>query len=78
MCSVNVAEFRNNLSHYLGLSLQEDVLITKNGETVAVLSNPNKKYYQTLIKLCGCLKDTDTNESYEDMVGEEIMRRCGY
>ena len=78
MCSVNVAEFRNNLSHYIGLSSFEDVLITKNGETVAVLSNPDKKYFDTLIKLCGCLKETDNNEDYNDMIGEEIMKRCGY
>ena len=78
MCSVNVAEFRNNLSYYINLSSLEDVLITKNGETVAVLSNPDNKYYQTLIKLCGCLKNADTNEDYKDMIGEEIMKRCGY
>ena len=78
MCSVNVAEFRNNLSHYIGLSAVEDVLITKNGETVAVLSNPDKKYYETLVKLCGCLKELDSNENYKDMIGEEIMKRCGF
>ena len=78
MCSVNVAEFRNNLSRYINICLKEDVIITKNGETVAILSSPDKKYYQTLIKLCGCLKDNDTGENYDDMIGEEIMRRCGY
>lgn len=78
MCCVNVAEFRNNLSHYISVCLTEDVIITKNGETVAILSSPDKKYYQTLIKLCGCLKDSDTGENYHDMIGEEIMRKCGY
>lgn len=78
MCRVNVAEFRNNLSYYVNLCLKEEVLITKNGEIVAVLSNPDDKYYQTLIKLCGCLKDADSGENYKDMIGEEIMKRCGY
>lgn len=78
MCYVNVTEFRNNISHYIELCLAEDVCVTKNGETVAVLSSPDKKYYQTLIKLCGCLKEGDTGEDYKDMIGEEIMKRCGY
>lgn len=78
MCKVNVTELRNNISHYIALCLTEDVQITKNGEVVAVLSNPDKKYYQTLVRLCGCLKEYDSGEDYKDMIGEEIMKRCGY
>lgn len=78
MCCVNVTEFRNNISHYIELSLTEDVHLTKNGVVVAVLSNPNNKYYQTLINLCGCLEQQDTGEKYEDMIGEEIMKKCGF
>lgn len=78
MCYVNVTELRNNISHYIELSAKEEVCITKNGEVVAVLSSPNKKYYQSLINLCGCLKDVDSEENYEDMIGEEILNKCGY
>ena len=78
MCKVNVTELRNNISYYITLCLTEDVQITKNGEVVAVLSNPDKKYYQTLVRLCGCLKEYDSGEDYKDMIGEEIMKRCGY
>lgn len=78
MCRVNVTEFRNNIFTYIDLCLTEDVQITKNGKVVAILSNPDKEYYQTLIRLCGCLNDGDTGEDYKDMIGEEIMRRCGY
>ena len=78
MCRVNITEFRNNISHYIALCSTEDVFVTKNNEVVAVLSNPDNNYYQTLIRLCGCLKDQDTGENYKDMIGEEIMRRCGY
>lgn len=78
MCRVNVTEFRNNISHYLELLSQEDVHVTRNGETIAIISSPNKKYYETLTRLCGCLKEFDTGEDYDDMIGEEIMRRCGY
>ena len=78
MCRVNVTEFRNNIFHYIEMCSKEEVSITKNGEIVAVLSGPDTAYYQTLIRLCGCLKDHDTGEDYDDMIGEEIMKRCGY
>ncbi len=78
MCYVNVTEFRNNISHYIELCLTEQVNITRNGEVVAVLSNPDIKYYQTLVKLCGCVKEENSEEDYKDIIGEEIMRRCGY
>ena len=78
MCRVNVTEFRNNIFKYIELCATEEINVTKNGEVVAILSNPDAKYYQTLVKLCGCLSDGDTGEDYDDMIGEEIMRRCGY
>ena len=78
MRHVNVTEFRNNISHYIGICSSEDVLVTKNGEIVAVLSGPDNAYYQTLIKLCGCIKESDSSQKYDDIIGEEIMRRCGY
>lgn len=75
---INITEFRKNFSHYIKLCEKEDICVTKNGETVAVLSNPDKKYYQTLFELCGCLKEKDTGENYKDIIGDEIMKRCGY
>ena len=78
MCQVNVTEFRNNIFKYLDLCLTEEVQVTRNGEVVAIVSGPDKKYYQALARLCGCLKDGDTGEDYNDMIGEEIMKRCGY
>ena len=78
MCRVNVTDFRNNISHYIELSMTEDIHVTKNGEVVAVLTSPNNGYFQKLISLCGCLKEYDSGEDYKDVIGEEIMRRCGY
>lgn len=78
MCRVNVTEFRNNIFHYIELSATEDVHVTKNGKVVAILSNPDKKYYETLLRLYGCLKEGDTGEDYKEMIGQEIMKRCGY
>ena len=41
MTQVTATEFKLNLGHYLDLVLSEDILITKNGKTVAKLVNPN-------------------------------------
>ena len=78
MCIVNVTEFRNNIFHYIELCSKEEIQITKNGEVVAILSNPKSKSYQALFDLVGCLKESDTGEDYNDVIGEEIMKRCGY
>ena len=78
MCRVNVTEFRNNISHYIDLCADEEVHVTKNGEVVAVLSNPDTKFYQALMNLFGCLKNGDAGEDYDDLIGKEIMKRCGY
>ena len=74
MCYVNATEVRNNFSHYLELSKIEDVYVTKNNQIIAVISNPQKNGIENLIKLSGCLKDKDTGEDYEDMIGEEILK----
>ncbi len=78
MCRVNATELRSNLFHYLELCKTEDVQITKNGDVVAVLANPNKNYYESLLKLCGCLKEYDSGEDYDEMIGEGILKKCGY
>ena len=78
MCRVNVTEFRNNIFHYLDLCVTEGIQITKNGEVVAVLSGPDSKYYEALTNLCGCLQKSDDGSNYDDLIGEEILRRCGY
>ena len=51
MCKVNVTEFRKNIFHYLEACSTEDIHITKNGDVVAVLSNPDKSYYKALYRL---------------------------
>ena len=38
--TITATEFKKNLGKYLELSEKEDVLITKNGKTIAVLKNP--------------------------------------
>ena len=78
MLYVDVTDFMNNVDHYIDLCSKGEIHITKNGNVVAILSNPDVKYFETLTRLCGCLKDYDTGENYKDMIGKEIMRKCGY
>ena len=78
MCRVNVTEFRKNIFHYIELCATEDIQVTNNGEVVAVLSNPDKEYYQKLFRLYGCLEEYDTGEDYDDMIGEAILKKCGF
>lgn len=78
MLNVNIIELRKNLSKYIRLSSKENINIINNGEVVAVLSSPDTNYYHTLFYLCGCLDDNEPNKSYDDMIGEEILKRCGY
>ena len=78
MRCVNVTEFRKNLFHYIELCSTEDIQITNSGDVVAVLSNPDKQYCQALSELCGCLKEADTGENYDEIIGEEILKKCGF
>ncbi len=45
---VTATEFKVNLGKYLSLLATEDIFITKNGKTVAKVSNPNIRAVDTL------------------------------
>ena len=78
MISVSITEFRKKTNYYISLSKNEDVQITKYKKVVGILSGKNNDYYNTLNKLYGSLANHYDHTSYKDMIGEEIMRRCGY
>lgn len=75
MCKVSVTDFRRHLFHYIELCSVEDVLITRRGKVIAVLSNSDKQYYQTLGDLCGCLKADLDDKTYDDLIGEAILEK---
>lgn len=78
MLNVNVSEFRNNISYYIELSSKETVNITKNGVVVAVLTNPDVGYYRNLVELFGCLNVEESDRNYKELIGEEILKKCGF
>ena len=51
---ISATEFKSNFGYYLKLVEKADVFITKNGKTVARISNPRTS---AVDKLSGILKD---------------------
>ena len=56
---VNATEFKTNIGKYLSLVDKEDVFITKNGKSVAKLTNLSEGNMEAVRSLRGILKDTD-------------------
>lgn len=50
---VTATELKSNFGYYLKLVEKEDIFITKNGKTVAKMSNPRTS---SVDRLCGILK----------------------
>nr|WP_304430269.1 type II toxin-antitoxin system prevent-host-death family antitoxin [uncultured Acetatifactor sp.] len=62
--SITATELKQNLGKYLLLSVQEDIYITKNGRTIAKLTNPNQNRVDTAKSLFGILpQDADIEEA---------------
>lgn len=52
---ITATEFKNNIGKYLALASKQDIYITKNGKSVAKLSNPNADRVALLDSLVGIL-----------------------
>jgi len=55
--NITATEFKTNLDKYLSMVEQEDILITKNGKTIAKLVNANTSITESLI---GIIQNNDT------------------
>ena len=75
MIKTSITNFKNNLAYYIKMSANEDIHVTRYGKVVAVLSNPDKQYYQTLFKLCGALKEFDNGKDYQELIGEGLYSK---
>ncbi len=78
MCRVSATELKNNLSYYLKLSQNEDVYITKNDKVISILSNPNDKALHEFLDLRGKFGTVPSNVDLKELVGEEILKKCGF
>ena len=57
------------------LSKKEDIYITKNKKTVAILKSPQTNAYENLLSLEGCLARFDDGTSYDDLKAEAILKK---
>lgn len=48
MCKISATEFKTNFGKYLELALNEDILITKNGHPLYILSRLKSDSWQNL------------------------------
>ncbi len=60
--SITATELKLNLGKYLLLSATEDIFITKNGKTIAKLTNPNQDKVNMAKSLFGVLPQDITLE----------------
>ena len=63
--TITATEFKKNLGMYMLKALEEDIYITKNGQILVKLSNPNKEKIDVLNSLVGAA-------SSENMTQDEI------
>ena len=60
--SIIATELKNNLSKYLLLAASEDIYITRNGKTIAKLTNPYQDRLDIAESLFGSVPSTMTLE----------------
>jgi antitoxin (DNA-binding transcriptional repressor) of toxin-antitoxin stability system len=70
---ITASELRANIGKYLLLAEKEDIIITKNGKSVAKLSNPNISRLQILDSLVGIVPKETITEG--DMRDERLSRQ---
>lgn len=77
MRHITATELKNNLGYYLELSQKEPVYISKNGKTITCLFSNNEQT-NSFEDMRGCLASGDDGKDYDEMLFEEIKRRCGF
>jgi prevent-host-death family protein len=68
---ITATEFKNNIGKYLALVAKEDIYITKNGKSVAKLTNINQDKLETAKSLFGILP---ADASLEQAKKERLSR----
>lgn len=71
---VPATEFKSNFGHYLKIVEKEDVFITKNGKTVARMSNPRTS---AVDRLSGILKGRIPEDADRHQVKEARLEEAG-
>jgi len=75
--TITATEFKTNFGKYLDMIIEEDVLISKNGKVVAILSKPKDEKYASLMRLIDIVH-TEENISLDDIRRERLSRQCKF
>lgn len=67
--SITATELKENLSKYLTMAASEDILVTKNGKAIAILSSPYKDRVDIARSLAGIIP---ADISYEEAKAERL------
>ena len=81
MCYITATEFKKHLGHYIELAKNEDVFITKNNTVLVKLSSCKKTAIDDFLDFCDELDKKpkyDLDKTDDEIILEEIKRRCGY
>ena len=71
--TITATEFKKNLGMYMLKALEEDIYITKNGQVLVKLSNPNKDKIDILNSLVGAA--SSENLSLDDIKEKRLSRQ---
>lgn len=64
---ITATELKNNIGKYLALASQEDIYITKNGKSIAKLTNSNQDKVEIAKSLFGILPaDASVEQAREE------------
>lgn len=76
MCYVTATELKNNLSHYLEISANEDVYITKNNRVISVMMNPQLRALLDVERMVDETEiDYPEGKTDEDIIAEELVKK---
>ena len=78
MIYLSATELKNNLGHYMELSDKEDIYVTKNKKVITVLTSPSSKALQDFLDFPNTVGKIDEEIDYDEIIKEEVLKRCGY
>ena len=70
---VTATEFKTNLGKYLEMAMSQDIFITKNGKSIARLTNPTVNKLELLDDLVGIVPQDQTMD--KNTIREERLSR---
>ena len=68
---ITASELKTNLGRYLSLAAEQDIFITKNGKSIAKLSNPSVDKLAVLDSLVGILPANADIEARDERLSRQ-------